>query len=87
MNFHEQKKNNINKEKLKEIYKIEKKNKKDVAIELTVPTREDTEIIIVKFGNLDYKLDYYLKNYNDKLELNRCVEVKILSAELVEWGV
>lgn len=75
------------KEKLKEIFEIAKENKKDVAIELTVPTREDTEIIIVKFGNLDYKLDYYLKNYNDKLELNRCVEVKILSAELVEWGV
>lgn len=77
----------MNKEKLKEIFKIAKENKKDVAIELTVPTREDTEIIIVKFGNLDYKLDYYLKNYNDNLELNRCAEVKILSAELVEWGV
>lgn len=77
----------MNKEKLKEIFEIAKENKKDVAIELTVPTRSDTEIIIVKFGNLDYKLDYYLKNYNDKLELNRCVKVKILSAELVEWGV
>lgn len=77
----------MNKEKLKEIFEIAKENKKDVAIELTVPTREDTEIIIVKFGNLDYKLDYYLKNYNDNLELNRCAEVKILSAELVEWGV
>lgn len=77
----------MNKEKLKEIFEIAKENKKDVAIELTVPTRKDTEIIIVKFGNLDYKLDYYLKNYNDKLELNRCAEVKILSAELVEWGV
>lgn len=77
----------MNKEKLKEIFEIAQKYNKDVAIELTIPTREDTEIIIVKFGNLDYKLDYYLKNYNDKLELNRCAEVKILSAELVEWGV
>ena len=77
----------MSKEKLKEFFKIAKENKKDIAIELTVPTREDTEIIIVKFGNLDYKLDYYLKNYNDKLELNRCAEVKILSAELVERGV
>lgn len=77
----------MNKEKLKEIFEVAKENKKDIAIELTVPTRQDTEIIIVKFGNLDYKLDYYLKNYNDNLELNRCTEVKILSAELVEWGV
>lgn len=77
----------MNKEKLKEIFEVAKENKKDIAVELTVPTRQDTEIIIVKFGNLDYKLDYYLKNYNDNLELNRCAEVKILSAELVEWGV
>lgn len=77
----------MNKEKLKEFFKIAKENKKDIAIKLTVPTRQDTEIIIVKFGNLDYKLDYYLKNYNDNLELDRCAEVKILSAELVEWGV
>ena len=77
----------MNKEKLKEIFEVAKENKKDIAIELTVPTRQDTEIIIVKFGNLDYKLDYYLKNYNDNLELNRCAEVKILSVELVEWGV
>lgn len=77
----------MNKEKLKDIFEIARENKKDIAIELTVPTRQDTEIIIVKFGNLDYKLDYYLKNYNDNLELNRCAEVKILSAELVEWGV
>ena len=53
----------MNKEKLKEIFEIAQKYNKDVAIELTIPTREDTEIIIVKFGNLDYKLDYYLKNY------------------------
>lgn len=77
----------MNKEKLKEIFEVAKENKKDIAVELTVPTRQDTEIIIVKFRNLDYKLDYYLKNYNDNLELNRCAEVKILSAELVEWGV
>ena len=77
----------MNKEKLKEIFKIAKDDNKDVAIELTVPTRTATEIIIVKHDNLDYKLKYYLDNYNDNLELNRCADIKILSAELVEWGV
>ena len=77
----------MNKEKLKEIFEIAKESKKDVAIELTVPTRIATEIIIVKNDNLDYKLGYYLNNYNDNLELIRCADIKILSAELVEWGV
>lgn len=77
----------MNKEKLKEIFEIAQKYNKDVAIELTLPTRTATEIIIVKNENLDYKLGYYLNNYNDDLELSRCVDIKILSAELVEWGV
>lgn len=77
----------MNKEKLKEIFEIAKNDNKDVAIELTVPTRTATEIIIVKHDNLDYKLGYYLNNYNDNLELSRCADIKMLSAELVEWGV
>ena len=58
---------------------------RDVALELTVPGREETEIIIVKNENIDYKLDYYCKNYNEKLELNRCKDVKILKAQILLW--
>jgi len=58
----------------------------DVMLELTVPTRTDTEIIIVKRGNLDYKLDYYKSNYNDDLELERCKDIKILNVELINWS-
>lgn len=57
----------------------------DLMVELTVPTREDTEIIIVKRGNLDYKLDYYMKNYTDDLELERCKDIKIIDVELINW--
>lgn len=77
----------MNKEKLKELFKIAKETNKDIAIELTVPTRIATEIIIVKNDNLDYKLEYYENNYNNNLELNRCTDIKILSAELMKWGV
>lgn len=59
---------------------------RDIALELTVPGHKTTEIIIIKNENLDYKLDYYCKNYNEKLELNRCKDVKILEAEIVMWG-
>ena len=58
---------------------------RDVALELTVPGQKETEIIIVKNSNIDYKLDYYCKNYNNNLELNRCKEIKILNAEIVMW--
>ena len=57
----------------------------DVVVEVTVPTREATELIIVRNSNLDYKLEYYLNNYNENLELNRCNEVKIVSAEPIKW--
>lgn len=57
----------------------------DVAIELTVPTRNETEIIIVKHDNLKYKLDYYKNNYNENLELIRCTDVKVLNAKAIKF--
>ena len=76
----------MDKEQLRIIFDKAKTNNKDVVMELTVPTRKDTEIIIVKNGNLDYKLDYYIKNYNSDLELERCTDVKILSAYPISWN-
>lgn len=61
-------------------------NGADIAIELTVPSREATEIIIVKNANLQYKLDYYNQNYNDNLELIRCTDIKILDARLGDFS-
>lgn len=58
---------------------------RDLYIELTVPTREQTEIIIIKNDNIDYKLDYYCKNYTEDLELNRCKDIKIINAGLIMW--
>lgn len=58
---------------------------RDIALELTVPGQKATEIIIVKNENIDYKMDYYCKNYNENLELNRCKDVKILSAEIIMY--
>lgn len=74
----------IDKQKLKEIFEEAKQKTIDVILELTVPTREVSEYIIVLTDNLDYKLDYYIKNYNDNLELERCTDVKILSAKTID---
>lgn len=74
----------MNKENLKEIFEEAKQKTIDVILELTVPTRNKPEYIIVVTDNLDYKLDYYMKNYNDNLELERCKDVKILSAKTID---
>lgn len=72
-------------EELEEWFRIAKEQGKDIAIELTVPTRTATEIIIVKNDNLDYKLDYYKQAYNKNLELERCKDIKILSVRIIKW--
>lgn len=59
---------------------------RDLAVELTLPGQNDTEIIIIKNSNIDYKLDYYCKNYNKNLELNRCKDIKLQKAGIVMWG-
>ena len=71
--------------KLEKIFLKAKLEKKDVAIELTVPTRQSSEVIIVKNNNLEYKLDYYRNNYTDDLVLNRCADIKILDAKVIDF--
>lgn len=75
------------KKDLEKIFKIAKETERDVCIELTVPTRETSEFIVILNDNLDYKLDYYMKNYNDNLELERFTEIKILSANIIDWNL
>lgn len=73
---------------IKELSKIFMKAKlegKDVAVEITVPTKKATEVIIVKNPNLDYKLEYYKNNYTEKLVLNKCDKIKILDAEVIKF--
>ena len=70
---------------LEKIFAEAKENRKDVAVELTVPNQRETEIIIVKNDNIDYKLMYYINNYTENLELVRCREIKIISAKIIKW--
>lgn len=64
-----------------------KEYNRDVALELTLPGQKDTEIIIIKNSNINYKLNYYSKNYNNELELIRCKDIKILRAGTIMWDV
>lgn len=67
---------------LEKAFEEAKNNNLDIALELTVPTCEATEIIIVKNANLDYKLNYYKESYNENLELKRFSEIKILNIKV-----
>lgn len=77
----------MNKENLEKQFLIAKETQRDICIELTVPTRKSSEFIIVLNDNLDYKLDYYMKNYNDNLELERFTEIKILNISIIDWDL
>lgn len=54
------------------------KEKKAFAVSVSVPNCVKPEIIINPWENLEYKLDYYKKAYNDNLELVHNNEIKII---------
>lgn len=70
---------------LQKKFEIAKDIGEDILIELTVPNSETSEYIVVQNDNLDVKLNYYLENYNENLELKRFTEIKILSIEVFVW--
>lgn len=74
----------MTKDELVQIFNEAKEKRKDIALELTVPGRTETEIIIVKRKNLQYKLSYYISAYNDNLELLRCTDIKIINMKMFD---
>lgn len=75
----------MNQNKLGKIFLKAKSEQKDVALELTVPGRKATEVIIVKYSNLNYKLGYYQNNYTEDLVLKKCADIKIINAKVIDF--
>lgn len=75
----------LTKNDLKAVFEDAKQRTIDVLLELTLPDREEPEYIVVLTGNLDYKLGYYLENYNDNLELKHCPAIRIRSAMAIDF--
>lgn len=75
----------MNIQNLESLFNSAKKRKKDIQIELTVPGQVDTEVIIVKYSNLDYKWNYYKQNYNEDLTLKRCDKIRMLNVKLLNF--
>lgn len=67
-------------ESLKSVFKSCIDDELAVCVVITLPDREDGELIITTPKNLDYKMNYYLENYNEQLELKRNSKIKIIDA-------
>ena len=70
---------------LRSAVKTAKDNNKDLAIEITLPGRKVTEVIIVKNENLDYKLNYYTENYTEDLCLKGVRDIRMLQAKTIKF--
>ena len=77
---------NMDKQNLVDTFNKAKEQKKDIAIWVTVPTRNKPEIIIVDRHNLQYKLDYYLNAYDEQLKLKTFSEIRILDVKIFDLG-
>lgn len=66
-------------------YEINKaiKEKNMFAVCVLLPGCTKPEIIINPWDNLEYKLEYYKKAYNDNLELINNTEIKIIDFGIV----
>lgn len=50
-------------------------NKQDLCVAVTIPGQNDVEYIINKHSNIDNKLAYYIKTYDE--ELKHCMNDRI----------
>ena len=69
--------NNI--EELKKAFKKCKELKRGIEILIEMPDLPSCEIISNPYENLDKKLEYYLKAYNDNLTLKTFDKIKIIA--------
>lgn len=69
-----------NKKDLKEVFERAKKNGLDVFLELEIPKGKTTEVVIVRYRNLDLKWNYYDKYFDENLKHKKRKDLQILIA-------
>lgn len=75
----------MNKENLISIFDTAKLTKMDIAVEVTIPGQETTEVIVNRHENLDNKLEFYKKAYDENCIHCMNKEVKIINAWCVNF--
>lgn len=75
----------MKKENLICIFDTAKETKMDIAIEVTIPKQETTEVIVNRYENLENKLEFYKKAYDENCVHCMNKEVKIVDAWCVNF--
>ena len=75
----------MNKENLISIFDTAKLTKMDIAVEVTIPGQETTEVIVNRYENLDNTLEFYKKAYDENCVHCMNKEVKIVNAWCVNF--
>ena len=75
----------MKRENLIAIFDTAKETKMDIAVEITIPGQKTTEVIINRYENLDNKLAFYTKAYDEECVHCMNKEVKILDAWCVNF--
>lgn len=73
------------KEEMEKLFAEAKNKGMDIGVEVTVPGQEETELIINKNSSIDNKLSYYMRSYDDNLNLNANPEVKIVGFKMMNF--
>ena len=73
------------KEEMEKLFAEAKNKGMDIGVEVTVPCQEETELIINKNSSIDNKLSYYMRSYDDDLNLNANPEVKIVGFQMMNF--
>lgn len=75
----------MNREELIEVFDRARENKNDIAVEVTVPGQETTEVIINRYENLNNKLNFYTKAYDANCVHCMNKEVRIVNAYCIDF--
>lgn len=75
----------MKRENLISVFDTAKLTKMDIAVEVTIPGQETTEVIVNRYENLDNKLKFYTKAYDENCVHCMNKEVKIVNAWCVNF--
>ena len=75
----------MKRENLISVFDTTKLTKMDIAVEVTIPGQETTEVIVNRYENLDNKLKFYTKAYDENCVHCMNKEVKIVNVWCVNF--
>lgn len=75
----------MDKQSLISVFDTAKLCKNDIAVEVTIPGQKTTEVIVNRYENLDNKLEFYKKAYDENCVHCMNKEVRIVDAWCVNF--